>query len=157
MALQRSRPKPVELKRRTGNPGHRPLPTAVTLIAPAQVDIIDPPTTGRALIAALLDGPAAAWIAEPDRLALLELVASAWDERARLQAAIANLPEGWESGRYSPAAFIRLERVERNLTTWLSLLGLTPVDRSRLGVAEVKARTKLEALRERRASRGRAG
>jgi hypothetical protein len=150
-------PKPVELKRRIGNPGGRPLPKAITRIAPATVEIIDPPTSGMGLIEALLDGPAAAWIAQPDRLGLLELVRSAWDERASLQSAVADLPDGWESGRYTPAALIRLERVERNLTTWFSLLGLSPVDRSRLGVAEVKARTKLEALRDRRASRGRAG
>jgi hypothetical protein len=35
----------------------------------------------------------------------------------------------------------------------LGLLGFTPTDRSRLGVAEVKAKSKLEELMERRANR----
>jgi hypothetical protein len=37
------------------------------------------------------------------------------------------------------------------------LLGFTPSDRSRLGLAEVKAKTKLEELMERRANRGEDG
>jgi len=35
----------------------------------------------------------------------------------------------------------------------LSLLGFTPADRSKLGVAEVKAQTKLEELMEKKALR----
>lgn len=52
---------------------------------------------------------------------------------------------------------IALDELEKRIAAWLAALGLTPADRSRLGVAEVKARSKLEALRDRRASRGRAG
>ena len=37
--------------------------------------------------------------------------------------------------------------------TSLSLLGFTPSDRSKLGLAEVKAKSKLEELMERRANR----
>jgi phage terminase small subunit len=49
-----------------------------------------------------------------------------------------------------------MDSAASRLTGWLSLLGLTPSDRSRLGVAEVKAKSRLEALRERRESRNRA-
>ena len=45
------------------------------------------------------------------------------------------------------------ERVIRNL----SLLGFTPADRSRLGVAEVKAISKMEALKRRQAEREQSG
>lgn len=151
-------PKPLEAKRRIGNPGGRPLSAGLTVISPASVIVLDGgPTTGRELVDALLAGPAAAWIADPDRIALLELVAQAWDERTELRKSARELPSDWTQGRYVPAVLTRLERVERNLTSWLSMLGLSPIDRSRLGVAEVKARTKLEELRARRAGRSRAG
>lgn len=147
-------PKPIELKRRVGNPGHRPLPKGITAIQPAVV-VMEPPARGDDLVAALMSGPAAAWIAQPDRVLLLELVREAWDERARLREDIAR--NGYGDGRYARQEVARLAHLERTLTTWLSLLGLSPTDRSRLGVAEVKARSKLEALRDRRASRNRAG
>jgi hypothetical protein len=41
-----------------------------------------------------------------------------------------------------------LRDLERQLVANLSLLGFTPTDRSRLGVAEVKKISKLEVLRE---------
>jgi len=47
-----------------------------------------------------------------------------------------------------------LRELDRQIVSNLSLLGFTPSDRSRLGVAEVKAKSKLEELMERRASRG---
>ena len=46
-----------------------------------------------------------------------------------------------------------LLETEKLLQTGLGLLGFTPTDRSRLGVAEVKAKSKLEELMERRANR----
>ena len=112
-------------------------------------------TPGDDLIRALLASPASAWIAEPDRLALLALVRDAWNERAALMDDVAQ--HGYGDGRYTRPAVLRLDRVERNLTTWLSQLGLTPADRSRLGVAEVKVRSKLEELRARRDARSHAG
>jgi hypothetical protein len=41
-----------------------------------------------------------------------------------------------------------LRELDRQIVSNLSLLGFTPSDRSRLGVAEVKAVSKLEALRK---------
>jgi hypothetical protein len=40
-----------------------------------------------------------------------------------------------------------LRELDRGIVNNLSLLGFTPADRSRLGVAEVRAQTKLEKLR----------
>jgi hypothetical protein len=42
-----------------------------------------------------------------------------------------------------------LRDLDRQLVANLSLLGFTPTDRSRLGVAEVKRQSKLEELRSR--------
>lgn len=147
-------PFPTELHRRRGNPSHKSLPRGITVLEPVVSREMAALRTGDELVRNLLAGPASTWIGEPDT-SLLELLREGWDERIRLQDAIADLPPGWTNGRYSPAVFIRLDRVERNLTTWLSLLGLTPADRSRLGVAEVRARSKLDALRERRDARPR--
>jgi hypothetical protein len=152
-------PAPVEDKRRRGNPGKHALPAPIIALAPvSRLPAGRLPDSGEALIEQILDGPASTWIADPDRLALLQLLRDGWDERLRLREAIDNLGDEWINGRYTPAVFLRLERVEKGLTTWLSLLGLTPSDRSRLGVAEVKARSRLEGLRARRdAARNRAG
>ena len=46
-----------------------------------------------------------------------------------------------------------LRQLDKQLVSNLSLLGFTPSDRSRSGLVEVKAKTKLEELMERRASR----
>jgi hypothetical protein len=40
-----------------------------------------------------------------------------------------------------------LRELDRQIVSNLSLLGFTPSDRSRLGVAEIKARSKVEELR----------
>lgn len=50
-----------------------------------------------------------------------------------------------------------LRELDKQIVSNLSLLGFTPSDRSRLGVAEVKAKSKLEELMERRANRGEDG
>ena len=44
-----------------------------------------------------------------------------------------------------------LTALEAQITKWLSLLGLTPSDRGRLGVAEVRAQSALERIRAERA------
>jgi phage terminase small subunit len=49
---------------------------------------------------------------------------------------------------YANPLFGMLNTVENDIVKLLSLLGLTPTDRSKLGVAEVKAKGKLEALLE---------
>jgi P27 family predicted phage terminase small subunit len=47
---------------------------------------------------------------------------------------------------YANPLFSMLSTVESDIIKILSLLGLTPADRSKLGVADVKARGKLEEL-----------
>jgi hypothetical protein len=46
-----------------------------------------------------------------------------------------------------------LRELDRQIISNLSLLGFTPSDRSKLGVAEVKAMSKLEELQMRKANR----
>ena len=146
-------PIPTEAKRRRGNPGHQHLPTPLIALAPLDTrKLADADTSpGAQLIRDILATPAATWLAETDRLGILRLLSEAWNEWTALKIDIAT--NGYGDGRYTRPAVLRLDRVERNLTSWLSLSGLTPVDRSRLGVAEVKAQTHLESLRAKRQSR----
>jgi hypothetical protein len=156
---------PTERKRRLGNPGKRALPSDnVIAIAPARGEVITSPTSGEELVRALMDSAASAWIAVPDRLAVVELLREGWDRRRRLLDFVNEHGESYKTvadGGGGVRYFLRpeaaeLAALEKRLTGWLSLLGLTPSDRSRLGVAEVKAKSRLEALRERRESRNRA-
>ena len=156
-------PKPVEEKRRIGNPGKRKLPgPGVVALAPIAVLPATPsPDSGDELVAAILSTAASAWIAEPDRLVLLDLLRDGWTRRMALLADIAEHGRSYQS--VSRVAGVQwhdrpevrqLADLEKQITSWLSLLGLSPTDRSRLGVAEVKARSKLEELRARREARG---
>lgn len=153
-------PKPLEQKRKLGNPGARrlPRPSDTVALEPAAVPDVVLPTPGDRLVRELMAGPAGEWISGPDFLGVVALLRDGWNERHDLMAAIASLGDDWYGGRYTPAAVARLGVVERNLTLWLSQLGLTPADRSRLGVAEVRAKSRLEELQQKaqeaRAARG---
>lgn len=134
-------PKPTEQKRRLGNPGKRALPVAVVPISPA----IRPLEGLGELGLAFIEAGAGAWLARADQLGLLRLIEDGFDEYQTLRTR-------WVASDFSNDTVMkRLGVVEGNLTKWLSLAGLTPVDRSRLGVAEVKAKSKLEEIMERRA------
>lgn len=83
----------------------------------------------------------ASWIGETD-LPIVEVAVRLEGDMGRLRAALDDefTPAGWK-------AYIEAVKEYR---ACLSLLGLTPSDRARLGVAEVKARSKLEELMDRR-------
>lgn len=139
-------PKPLEQKRRMGNPGKRSLPVAGSLA-------LVPPATAASIEALgplgveLMEAGASAWLGRTDQLVLLRLIEDGWTERMQLRSR-------WIASDFSNDGIAkRLGKVEDDLTKWVQLAGLTPVDRSRLGVAEVKAQSTLEALRESRARR----
>lgn len=141
-------PTPTEKKRLLGNPGKRALPAKTIALAPVVVMPRSAPSDD--IVSAILETGASAWISEPDRLVLLETLRDLWDERRALRRAADDLPPEWVLGRYVPAVLTRLEKVEKSILECVSMLGLSPTDRARLGVAEVKARSKLEEMRERR-------
>jgi len=146
-------PKPIELKKRLGNPGRRPLPEPVVSIRPFEVEAFgdDGPKTGLELVEALMAAGADGWISEVDALTTLRLVKDAWDERGTLREIIAREGHTQEvEGRiWARPEVGMLRELEKGLTTWLGLLGLDPADRGRLGLAQVQAKpTGLAALRE---------
>jgi len=144
-------PKPTEQKRRLGNPGQRRLPTPIVAL-PAVIRAEDAApgfADGRAMLQRLLDDGGHVWIGPTDR-AKTQRAVELWDDVAFARRAWLADPTDATTGRM-------YRDLGKALDECLASLGLDPVSRSRLGVAEVKVRSKLEELRDRRAARSRAG
>jgi phage terminase small subunit len=160
-------PQPVEQKRRRGNPGKRPLPEP-TVVIPASAPP-DPPADlgphGQSYWEAI--GRAAAWIAYAIDYPTLHMACLVLDETHAMRTLIAEkglthlepivTPAGRVVGaKLVPNPMIRELRVaETQLRTHLSTLGLDPTARARLGYAEVRRQTEIEALMQQRAERRR--
>lgn len=138
-------PKPIEQKRALGNPGRRPLPQEGSLVLlPSMYEVPEPP---RPLVTEAAKAlwnrtwtMGQTWLSPQTDIELLLMTCEMVDERWNLRIKVLqdNRPEERKG----------LRDLERQLVANLSLLGFTPTDRSRLGVAEVKKISKLEALRE---------
>jgi hypothetical protein len=142
-------PKPLEVKRRTGNPGKRALPDpASTAPLPGIVDEQDLPAPARPLRAAgkamwrRVWSSGAVWLARVSDAELVLLVCEQVDERQALRREVLKY-----GGRFERAA---LRALEKQIMLGLSMLGLTPTDRARLGVAEVKVESTVARLRRER-------
>lgn len=144
-------PKPIEQKRKNGNPGQRPLPDSKNVIALPQVKSDAPLHLSDAGQKMWLDVRAMApWIANTDAKLLIELCEK-MDKKYELKEKLAATDYVLYTDKgyaYANPLFGMLNTVENDIVKLLSLLGLTPTDRSKLGVAEVKAKGKLEALLE---------
>lgn len=142
-------PKPIEQKRLLGNPGRRPLPDhgALQILAAA----IDKPEPARPLLKygqELWDKiweQGLNWISPNTDTELLLMTCEMVDERWNLRVKVMQ----------SDDARLRrgLRELDRLIIGNLSLLGFTPSDRTRLGVAEVKVMSKLEELQRRKEKR----
>ncbi len=152
-------PKPTEQKRKLGFPGHHPRPAnPIVALEPVEKPPMPSVPTEADKVIEEIWGLAGAWIGRTDLL-LVGLLRDALNRRSLL---LADLDEnGWSYESTGPLGnrffsrpqAIELRNLEKQITSWMSLLALTPVDRARLGVAEVKQRTKLEELADRRAAR----
>jgi P27 family predicted phage terminase small subunit len=144
-------PKPIEQKRKNGNPGQRPLPDSKNVIALPQIKSDAPLHLSDAGQKMWLDVRAMApWIANTDARLLVELCEK-MDKKYELKEKLAASDYVLYTDKgyaYANPLFGMLNTVENDIVKLLSLLGLTPTDRSKLGVAEVKAKGKLEALLE---------
>lgn len=141
-------PKPVEVKRKLGNPGKGPLPT--NTIALHSSNGIPEPTrqlfeAGREMWDRVWS-MGQLWISPQTDVELLLMTCELIDERVRLRTFVWNGNGDWHDRK-------ALRELEKNIVNNLSLLGFTPTDRSRLGVAEVKAKSKLEELKMKREQR----
>lgn len=98
----------------------------------------------------------APWIATTDGKLLIELCEK-MDKKYELKEKLAKTDYVLFTDKgyaYANPLFGMLNTVENDIVKVLSLLGLTPTDRSKLGVAEVKAKGKLEALLEQQKRNG---
>jgi len=140
-------PKPIEQKRALGNPGRRPLPAEGSLVLlPSMYEVPEPPRPIVTEAAKALWNRTwtmgQTWLSPQTDIELLLMTCEMVDERWNLRIKVLqdNRPEERKG----------LRDLEKQLISNLSLLGFTPTDRSRLGLAEVKKVSKLEALRNAR-------
>lgn len=139
-------PKPTEVKRALGNPGKRALPPANTIVALPQ--IVDTPEASRPLgthgkqFWDRVWEMGSTWISSNTDYEAMLMTAEMVDERWNLRVKV--MREGVARDRRA------LRDLDRAIQSQLSLLGLTPADRTRLGVAEVKKMSKLAELRQMR-------
>ena len=139
--------KPIEQKRMLGNPGKRALPSNAIQIAM----VTEKPEPSRPLLKygqELWDKVwdlGATWISPNTDSELLLMTCEMIDERWNLRVKVMQTDDH------------RLRRglreLDKQIISNLSLLGFSPADRSKLGVAEVKAISKLEELMQRKANR----
>ena len=134
-------PKPLEQKRKLGNPGQRKLPSEeATLALPS--GYVDPPRplefAGQQLWdAAFKHG--GTWISSNTDVPLLTLTCEQLDRREELRSALA------ENG-LDRQLIMSINETEKLISSNLGLLGFSPADRTRLGLAEVKTQSKLQEL-----------
>lgn len=128
-----------------GNPGKKALPKPMPMIPGGYVEPSRPlEFAGMQLWkSAMTTGEN--WIARNSDTQLLLLTCEQMDRRTDLIAQIHETQE-WRLYR-------ALHDLEKMISQNLSLLGFTPSDRTRLGMAEVKTASKLEELMERKANR----
>ena len=81
------------------------------------------------------------WISSRTDTHFLQMVCEQHDRRAWLMERIQADPENWR-------LFRQLHDLENMISSNMSKLGLTPSDRTKLGYAEVKARSKLQELQD---------
>jgi hypothetical protein len=86
------------------------------------------------------------WLSLNTDIDLLQLTCEMFDERDILRAYVLENVEAWHERS-------ALRELDKGIRSNLSLLGFTPTDRMKLGVAEVKVESKLEALKRRQADR----
>jgi hypothetical protein len=141
-------PKPVEQKRLLGNPGKRAMPSSestITLYAGRREPLAPLGEAGRALWDSVFS-EGELWVSPRTDVAWLQVVCELLDRREVLKVE-------WLAEPTNRQVNMSLLETEKMIQSGLGLLGFTPTDRSRLGVAEVKAKSKLEELMERRANR----
>jgi hypothetical protein len=138
-------PKPIEKKRQLGNPGKRALPEPEVILWAGKVD---PPEglgkAGSALWSRVFD-EGEIWISPRLDVTLLERVCKALDRAVVLEALFDEDPTNRQT-------VMSINETDKLIYSGLGLLGFSPADRARLGLAEVKRQSKvaeLQAMRER--------
>jgi hypothetical protein len=133
--------KPIEQKRALGNPGKRALKQPAEYIEGGYVEPMrELKDAGMSLWdSAMKTGEQ--WIARNTDTQLLLVTCEQMDRREVLMTL-------WRSNPTDKNLLMRLAELEKQIASNLGMLGFTPSDRSRLGLAEIKAKSKLQELME---------
>lgn len=131
---------PVEKKRQLGNPGKRALPgeDAIVLYAGRIEAPEDLGVAGSALWSRVFD-EGEIWISPRLDVTLLERVCRALDR-------VVTLERMFESDPSDRKVLMSINETDKLIMSGLGLLGFTPSDRAKLGLAEVKRQSKLDEL-----------
>lgn len=133
-------PVPVEKKRQLGNPGKRRLPGEDAVVLHS--GRVDAPeglqAAGRELWERVF-GEGEIWISPRLDVTLLERVCRALDRAVILEQEFVADPTDRK-------IVMSINETDKLIYSGLGLLGFTPSDRARLGLAEVKRQSKLEEL-----------
>jgi len=143
--------KPLELKRKLGNPGRQKLPdinTTITLTA-GYVEPHQPLGVAGTLLWERVFNLGATWISPRSDVELLLITCKQLDRQLLFEAQVSERPEDFHASR-------QLLELENAIVRNLGLLGLSVDSRSKLGLAEIKAESKLEQLKSRQQERGQA-
>jgi len=135
--------KPVEQKRLIGNPGKRPLPEeSMTIALPGGYTApLRPLAEAGQKLWDSIYSKGELWISSRTDTEFLQMVCEQQDRRLWLMERAQADPENWR-------LFRQLHDLEVMIANNMGRLGLTPADRTKLGYAEVKARSKLEQLQD---------
>lgn len=133
--------KPVEVKRLTGNPGKKALKEPTQYIPGGYVEPMRPLEFAGLQLWRSAMTVGEQWLGRNTDTQLLLLTCEQLDRRQELIAKIAETQE-WRLYR-------ALHDLEKLIASNLGVLGFTPSDRTRLGLAEVKTVSKLQELRKR--------
>lgn len=128
--------KPVEEKRRLGNPGQRKLPEPIA--SQPQLSAESATTSPLGAIEAIMSH-ASIWLGETDALAMA-LLYEMLQEREEIKKLI---PAG-------EATRTQLRQLETQILALLRDLGLNPIARSKIGLSEVQAASTLDQMRNRK-------
>ena len=131
---------PVEKKRLLGNPGKRALPGEDAVVL-HQDSVVAPEGLGSAGLRLWnrVFGEGEIWISSRLDVELLERTCRALDR-------LVVLDKLFEEDPAERKTVMSINETEKLLASNLGLLGFTPADRARLGLAEIKRQSKLEEL-----------
>jgi hypothetical protein len=140
--------KPLELKRALGNPGKRPLPDSngTVSLSSGKVDPHQPLDWAGMLLWNRVFGVGQTWISPQTDVELLLMTCKQLDRQIILERMFVEKPEDFHIHR-------QLLELENTIVSNLGKLGLTVDARSKLGLAEIKAESKMEQLRKRQNER----
>lgn len=149
-------PKPIERKRATGrtpttDAGGRQLPAVRTTIVKA-VDVPDAPSGlqvrgSREWVNIWEAG--SAWLAPAQDYHWVEMIVRAYDDIEEFRARVRTdglIQQGSMGQVIAHPLIASIRQAEASIQKCLSILGFSPSDRARLGLAEIKAQSKLQDM-----------